>query len=63
MEQRRNKVLESPLAQVESLLQEALGTRVCIKPRSKSGGRIEIEYYTSEDINRIVSSSQRMKDC
>ncbi len=44
------------LAQVENLLQEALGTRVRIKPRSKSAGRIEIEYYTSEDITRIVHS-------
>jgi hypothetical protein len=38
------------------MLQEALGTRVRIKPRGKSAGRIEIEYYTSEDINRIVNS-------
>lgn len=48
--------LSPQLAQVENMLQEALGTRVRIKPRGKSAGRIEIEYYTSEDINRIVNS-------
>jgi len=56
---KKQSSLSPQLAQVESLLQEALGTRVRIKPRSKSGGRIEIEYYTSEDINRIVSSLLR----
>jgi len=56
---KKQSSLSPQLAQVENLLQEALGTRVRIKPRSKSGGRIEIEYYTSEDINRIVSSLLR----
>jgi ParB family chromosome partitioning protein len=34
-------------------LEHALGTRVRITPRSEGRGRIEIEYYSAEDLNRI----------
>ncbi len=36
-------------------LQRVLGTRVRIVPRSEDRGRIEIEYYSSEDLDRIYS--------
>lgn len=34
-------------------MQRALGTRVRIVEKAKKGGKIEIEYYTPEDLNRI----------
>jgi ParB family chromosome partitioning protein len=38
-------------------LQRVLGTRVRIIERSKRrGGRIEIDYYTPEDLDRIYAS-------
>lgn len=36
-------------------LERALGTRVRIVARSESRGRIEIEYYSAEDLERIYS--------
>jgi ParB family chromosome partitioning protein len=39
-------------AQIEDELQQALGTKVLIKP-SKIGGKIEIDYYSNEDFERI----------
>jgi len=43
----------SPYPDVEERLRNALGTRVAI--RGKSGrGRMEIEYYSSEDLERLV---------
>jgi ParB family chromosome partitioning protein len=37
-------------------MERALGTRVRIVSRSSSSGRIEIEYYSSEDLDRIYSA-------
>jgi len=34
-------------------LQRVLGTRVRILEKAKKGGKVEIEYYTPEDLNRI----------
>ena len=36
-------------------LERALGTKVKILAKSKRGGRIEIEYYSDEDLDRIYS--------
>jgi ParB family chromosome partitioning protein len=36
-------------------LERALGTRVRIVEKSKQRGRIEIEYYSSEDLDRIYT--------
>ena len=44
------KFLESPIGPGGEPAARGFGNLVRIKPRSKSGGRIEIEYYTSEDI-------------
>ena len=48
------EVLEDP--NVKAAVQElerALGTRVRIVPRSEQRGRIEIEYYSAEELDRI----------
>lgn len=49
-----DEVLEDP--NVKAAVQElerVLGTRVRIVPKSEQRGRIEIEYYSPEDLNRI----------
>ncbi|MBZ4687630.1 MAG: parB-like partition protein [Clostridiales bacterium] len=38
----------------EDKLQELLGTKVKFKQKNKDSGKIEIEYYTSEDLERII---------
>lgn len=48
------EILEDP--NVKSAIQEmerVLGTRVRIVPKSDGRGRIEIEYYSAEDLNRV----------
>jgi ParB family chromosome partitioning protein len=37
-------------------LQRVLGTRVRIVEKARKGGRIEIEYYSQEDLDRIYSA-------
>jgi len=39
--------------EAESLLRERLGTNVKIK-QSKNRGKIEIEFFSKEDLNRIL---------
>ncbi len=38
---------------VESLLQQTLGTRVKVRPSAR-GGKLEIEYYSPEDLERLM---------
>lgn len=42
------------VAQLETLLQHALGTRVQIKHSGKNKGYIRIDFYTLDDIDRIL---------
>ena len=39
---------------MENNLKTTLGTKVKIKPRGKNKGRIEIEYFSSDDLERII---------
>lgn len=39
---------------LEEKLKQALGTKVEIKKKAKKGGKIEIEYYSMEELERIV---------
>ena len=41
------------LLEIENKLQKTLGTRVMIK-KSKKGGKIEISYFSDDDLNRIL---------
>lgn len=43
------------IAASEEGLQRALGTKVRIKSKDQKRGKIVIDYYSSEDLNRIVS--------
>ena len=53
-----DEVLEDPNVKAAiQELQRVLGTRVKIVEKSKrKGGRIEIEYYSSEDLDRIYET-------
>jgi ParB family transcriptional regulator, chromosome partitioning protein len=47
-------VLEDPNVKAAvAELERVLGTRVRIVPKSEQRGRIEIEYYSPEDLDRI----------
>jgi ParB family transcriptional regulator, chromosome partitioning protein len=37
-------------------MERALGTKVRIVEKAKQRGRIEIDYYSSEDLDRIYSA-------
>jgi ParB family chromosome partitioning protein len=51
------KGLDQHLINIQSEMQRTLGTKVRIVPRGKGRGRIEIDYYSPEDIERVM---QRM---
>ena len=46
-------VTSSAIAEVQNRLQQHLGTRVTLQPGEKRG-RIEIEYYGDEDLQRVL---------
>lgn len=47
----RNKVAYD---EAEQMLKEKLGTKVVINRKTETTGRIEIDYYSTEDIERIL---------
>jgi ParB family chromosome partitioning protein len=47
------KPIDGNVAMVETKLRQRLGTKVALKPTGK-GGKIEIEYYSGEDLERIL---------
>lgn len=50
---RRKRTKDIYTKEAESRLMEYLGTKVEIHPKKK-GGKIEVEYYTPEDLERII---------
>jgi len=44
--------LDPDLERVETHLRERLGTKVSLS-RSRAGGKIVIEYYSDEELNRL----------
>ncbi|MGF7186448.1 ParB family chromosome partitioning protein [Desulfitispora alkaliphila] len=55
-EKQKQKHISPELQDIEELIRQALGTKVAIKPKDKKGkkGKIEIEYYSTEDLDRIM---------
>lgn len=51
--QKASRALSAELAALEENVREHLATRVSIKPSGK-GGTIEIQYYSGEDLERIL---------
>jgi ParB family chromosome partitioning protein len=50
-------LLDPDLRSIVENLQRTLGTRVRLLPKARSArGKIEIEYYTSADLERIIQT-------
>lgn len=47
------KTLSPQISMLVGHLVQALGTKVAIKPKRKGGGRVVIDYYSNEDLDRI----------
>ncbi len=47
------------LQEMENKLRVFLGTRVTIKPKTKQTGEIIIDYFSNEDLDRIIELSER----
>lgn len=59
---KKKEILRPPeVLAVEEELNKALGTRVRIKPISQEKGRIEIEYYSSEQLEGILEKLRGKK--
>jgi ParB family chromosome partitioning protein len=50
----KNKNLDQHLSNIQNEMQRALGTKVRLVPKGKAKGKIEIEYYSAEDFERIM---------
>lgn len=50
----KNKDLSFLYSEIEDRLKNILGTKATIKAKSKNKGKIEIEYYSEEDLDRIT---------
>ena len=50
------KEIDPELADLSARLQRSLGTKVNIQPQSRGGkgGKIEISYYSSEELERLL---------
>ncbi len=46
---------------IEKNMKDILGTKVEIKKKAKNKGRIEIEYYSMEELERIIEMINRLK--
>ena len=49
------------IQKVEADLRETLGTKVVVHAR-KEGGSIEVEFYSPEDLNRLIEIFDKLKD-
>ncbi len=48
------KQLDQHLTNIQNEIQRALGTKVRIVPQGKNKGKIEVEYYSANDFERIL---------
>lgn len=46
---------------IEERMKQILGTKVSIKQKDENKGRIEIEYYSADELNRIMEMMNSMK--
>ena len=46
---------------IENRMKDILGTKVEIKKKAKNKGRIEIEYYSMEELERLIDLINRLK--
>ncbi|MCI7813339.1 MAG: ParB/RepB/Spo0J family partition protein [Lachnospiraceae bacterium] len=48
---------------LENTMKEILGTKVTVKHQKNHKGKIEIEYYSDEDLDRLVSMLESIQEC
>ncbi len=51
--------LDANYKEVENRLKKALGTKVSLKPTTKSKGKIVIEYFSIEELDRILETVEK----
>jgi ParB family chromosome partitioning protein len=51
---KKDEQLEAILRDLEEKIRHSLGTNAAIVPKGKKGGKIEIEYYSNDDLDRII---------
>ena len=52
--------LSAVYADVENDLKNRLGTKVLILPKDEKSGRVEIEYYSKEELNDLIAKLQSL---
>lgn len=50
----RKLKLDPYFKDIEKRLAKSMGTKVLLKPKAKNKGKIEIEYYSIDDLNRLL---------
>ena len=56
---KENKSLEVIYQNIENRLKESLGTKVSISPKNNEAGKIEIEFYNHDDLDRLMEQLMR----
>ena len=56
---KENKSLEVIYQNIENRLKESLGTKVSISPKNNGAGKIEIEFYSDDDLDRLMEQLMR----
>ena len=52
--QERDEALEVIYRSLEERMKQTLGTKVAISSKGKKGGKVEIEFYNNDDLEKIV---------
>lgn len=55
-----NKALEVIYSEIEEKLKQALSTKVAISSKGNGAGKIEIEFYSHDDLDRLVEGFGRL---
>lgn len=53
--------LEAIYAELQEQMKKTLGTKVTIVPKDNKKGRVEIEYYSQDELDRIVGLFQSIR--
>ena len=56
-----NPQMEAVYHSLEESIKNIFGSKVTIRPKSKKKGKIEIEYYSEDDLERIIQLLQSVK--
>lgn len=58
-QKKKTKSLEVIYQNIENRLKESLGTKVSISPKNNGAGKIEIEFYNHDDLDRLMEQLMR----